>query len=305
MSVDVVDAHGEVTSMAENLWHKMLRSTPGEDASRVLKGLDSISQELAQEQASDNLNVLKAGLGEDVQSASAAVVPLGPPATRFGVTIDVRVTDLLKLNDHIGDLFDGLSTGLTGGVGSVIEGLAIRVADDQGRRLGSWSLPRIGDGTLFIDRALDASRGRLVTLPFASRTGGPQLLGSATGFSTAARDSRPIATFTVAGRSKSYRASYVDCGKPGCPTGRGADRSRPLTVLRGRSIRVTLQNRASDVSARLANPTKTLSVKRIDARHWHVRIPRGATGRELDLNMDFAARPDASWGIALKYRRRR
>jgi hypothetical protein len=122
-------------------------------------------------------SVLPAGtiLGSDT-------VPISVNASTndYAFEIDLKVNSLVSLQGHVGDVVDGLDTGLTGGPSAPTEGVAINIIDSQGRRVGWWSATRAATGSAIGDPVLPVAGGTETTA-FANLTGGPDPTAFASG----------------------------------------------------------------------------------------------------------------------------
>ncbi len=104
--------------------------------------LGRVSATNAIRQATSNVAVLRSVLPRGVITASRILtVPIDKARNIFGLEIDLRVHALNELGAHVGDIEDGLATGLRGNEHVIVAGLAINLMDDQGPSLDGGAPP--------------------------------------------------------------------------------------------------------------------------------------------------------------------
>lgn len=147
----------------------------------TLADIGAVPYQTLLNQLQSNLNVLTSVLPQGtVLSSDAFAVPLDSSAGDYGLEADLKVTSLAVLQGHVGDIVNGLDTGLTGGPTAPSEGVAINIVDSQGRRVGWWSATRAASGSAIGDPILPVGGGT-ETGTFPNLTGGPAPTASASG----------------------------------------------------------------------------------------------------------------------------
>lgn len=311
----VTDPVGRRPPEAANVWGGVLRLSPGDSASAQLRKLNSITAYEARRQAEANLAVLEAGLPEQaIRGKRVTVLPVEAEANRFAVGIDVEVTSLPGVHGRLGDFVNGLATGLVGSLDATVEGVAIRVMDSDGLEVGSWTVPRSGSGSLYLDPRLSATPALNVSLPFVSLTGGPQPTSSATG--NGSGDNRPSLTAAFGLKSTRVIANYVQCPNTSCPGGGEVSPSGFLEIGHGRFLRFDTERAADTVKiivARRSEPddatVRTVAfgdatTRATGRRLWRFKLPRNVGGaRRVQVDVDYVEGPSASFNVRVQPRR--
>jgi hypothetical protein len=156
-----------------------VRTTPGQKLA-VMPMIDRVAPARERRQLDDNIRSLIGGLPRgSVLRASVRQIVVDPAADGMAYAVSLRVRDLRRLRYRLGDIFDGLATGLAPGSDSTVEGLAIHVEDTGGRGAGSWIATRAAQGTTVIDRRIHVPRVMVLHIHFPNETGGPEPLASA------------------------------------------------------------------------------------------------------------------------------
>jgi hypothetical protein len=175
-----VDWPGISQDQANLLTHR-LRTEPGSPLYEFPR-LGTVSVGAARKQLASNLDALGAAVPAGVIKRTRVVtVPVDPAQGLFGLEALIRVTDIAALRPYLGDVVDGLATGLVGDDSAVVEGLAINVIDNQGRRAGWWRTQRTGTGFGIPDPSLTGAPMPPVDVDFPNLTGGPPTLHSVSG----------------------------------------------------------------------------------------------------------------------------
>jgi hypothetical protein len=202
----VTEPDGTVPGGAGNFFQGSVRSDPT-NAAIDDPGLDSISESAAVSQLDSNIATLGDALGAGaVVSSSTAVIATGSFA--LSATVDVASAD--DLAGHLGDIVDGLETGLVGGSSSLIEGLGVEVLAQGVPEVGAWEAARAGAGDLQFNPGITVGATLAPTRTFPDLTGGPA--AAASGLGAAARAARPASrrlapTAAIGGNA---RASHLD-----------------------------------------------------------------------------------------------
>lgn len=196
---------GKVPTAAFNSFHGVIRLHPGRqqlDDPRI----DSVSSTAARSQAESNIATLGTVLPPgSIRSHTVSVISLDRSTNRYALSIDVQLAFAHGAARRVGDLIDGLQTGLTGGADAVVEGLAITVHTGQGPMAGSWQAVRAGSGNLQFDRSVEPSATMTATRAYPDFTGGPETVAAGVG-----------GTSTQSG-------AHPGLGSPGHPTNPTAD----------------------------------------------------------------------------------
>lgn len=261
----------------------IVRLSPGVDplgptAAGALPKLGSITQAEAQAQANANVATLRAGLAAgQLQDAKVSIVPLNGDH-QFAVSVDLTVQSLPAVSANLGDLLNGMATGLTGDSDATVEGLAVDVQDATGARLSSLSAPRAQTGDIEATDSVDLGDGLTVTLPFTSITGGPGPISSAFGTSASASAlEQPITIHS--GRTSARSTGTVCPSNAGCAgLGIRPGMPRPLTLQTGRHIKIRLPYAASRVTVSVLDADGAdLYDKTVSKRHgsWQITLPKG------------------------------
>jgi hypothetical protein len=159
----------------------MIRLAVGGPENQTLPNIGTVPYQTLLAQLQSNLKVLEGVLPQGtVLGSDAFSVPLNASADDYGFEIDLKVSSLAALQGYVGDIVNGLGTGLTGGSTAPSEGLAINVVDAQGRRAGWWSAGRAGSGSAIGDPVLPVAGGTETTT-FPNLTSGPAPTASASG----------------------------------------------------------------------------------------------------------------------------
>jgi hypothetical protein len=159
-----------------------LRSHPGASLPVSTPAVGKVSQTQLKRQLTSNINVLTHALTPGTVVASRVVsVPVDAANRLFGLEADIRVTSLTAVSSHLGDVVNGLATGLVGNNKATIAGLAINLVDDQGHRAGWWSSAVTGTGFSVVDPVLGRAHIGPVDSVFPNLIGGPPTLQSANG----------------------------------------------------------------------------------------------------------------------------
>jgi hypothetical protein len=142
-----------------------------------------VSVDLALQQLESNLSVIAGVLGPGVVRATRAqLVPVDAARNLFGLRADLRVRRLADVRSRFfDDIRQGSQVGLVGGIGAVVEGLAIDVVDDAGHRASAWMSARGGMGSGAADPELDTGPYLAATGHYPNLTGGPGLAGASSG----------------------------------------------------------------------------------------------------------------------------
>lgn len=171
----------------------LIRTTVGGPENGTLSNIGAVPYHTLLAQLQSNLEVLEGVLPPGTVLASDAFgVPLNAAADDYGFEVDLKVSSLASLQGYVGDIVNGLGSGLTGGPAAPSEGLAINLVDTQGRRAGWWTAGRAGSGSAIGDPVLSVSGGTETTT-FPNLTGGP----APTAFASGAPAAR--ATFKATG----------------------------------------------------------------------------------------------------------
>ncbi len=142
--------------------------------------IGSVTEAQARAQLESNLQVLVSALPPaTIRSTRILTVPVDAAQHVFGLEVDVKVSNITLLTPHLGDVIDGLATGLIGSPAAVVEGLAINVADSTGRRAGWWRAAHAGIGMGIPDAAFANVSIPPLDKPFPNLTGGPGTIQSA------------------------------------------------------------------------------------------------------------------------------
>lgn len=164
----------DISVSESHLLSASLRSAPGTPLPNVHPKLGTVNVGEATAQLASSLTVLRSVLPPGtIRGTRVVSVPVDRAHSLYGMEADIRVTDIALLNPHLGDVVDGLATGLVGDGTAVTEGLALNVIDDQGRRAGWWRNPRTGAGFAIQDPS-EANASMRVDARFPNLTGGPR-----------------------------------------------------------------------------------------------------------------------------------
>ena len=159
-----------------------VRVAPGQPLAAGMTRLDAIARSAARRQLDANLGVLMRGLPSgSIGRAAVSEIPVDPARRGMAFAVELTVKDLRSLRGHLGDLFDGLATGLAPGSDSTVEGLAIHAVDAGGRQAGSWMATRSQQGTTVMDPRIKPPAVIVPRLRFVNETGGPDPVASAHG----------------------------------------------------------------------------------------------------------------------------
>jgi hypothetical protein len=164
----------------QNFLHAALRA-PGTPTvgGGTPTSVDSTSPEAATSQLRSNLKVLAGALPVGtIENAQTRVIFVDQANNAFGVEADIHVAALSDLQRHVGDITQGLKTGLVGDDNATVEGLAINIVDDSGLRAGVWINARDGSGMGATSPTLDLDAGLRADTKFPNLTGGPDTLSS-------------------------------------------------------------------------------------------------------------------------------
>ena len=168
-----------ISSSDASLMTYRMRTEPGTPL-RAFPRLGGVSAATASAQLTSSLDVLERVLGSAFERSRIVVVPIEGSANLFGVEADIRVTDLDAVRPYRGDVENGLATGLVGDETAVVEGLAVNLIDDQGRRAGWFRTERTGVGLGIVDPVLAGGSGAVHAV-YPNLTGGPPTSGSVSG----------------------------------------------------------------------------------------------------------------------------
>lgn len=172
---------GTVPSEASNFFQGSVRSDPTNSAIDDAD-MDTITHAQAESQLNSNIATLSSALGAGgLESSSVTVIPLGAGTNSFALAATLDVSSVADLDGHIGDIVDGLETGLLGGSKSLIEGLGIQVFVDNTPEIGAWEAARAGSGDLQFNKDLTVPDVLTPTQQFANLTAGPAASASALG----------------------------------------------------------------------------------------------------------------------------
>lgn len=179
LSYKITYADGTVPGAAFNYFTNLIRLQPGpstpEDPS-----IDTLASSSAVAQAKASVAALTAALPAGaITNSTVTVVPITSDASQYALSIAVDLSDPALLNGHIGDLLQGLGTGLVAGADVMIEGLEITVSSAGQPLAGSWQAIRSGIGTVAFDPSIDQSSFSSSTVDFPNLTGlgGPAVGG--------------------------------------------------------------------------------------------------------------------------------
>ena len=168
-----------VSPQGANYLHAVIRLEPGDRLGPAPK-LGSVTPSQALAQARSNLRVLRGVLPRGTIKATR-ILPVVLRPGRFGLEVDLRVSSLRRLATRVGDVIDGMQTGLVGDDRAVVAGLAIAVTDDRGRRLGSWQSVLSSSGSVLANPSLTVPDVLSPRGFYPNLTGGPPTYGSASG----------------------------------------------------------------------------------------------------------------------------
>jgi hypothetical protein len=175
-----------------------------------------------------------------VELARVVTVPVDPSRGLFALEARLKVSRLEALAPHLGDVVDGLATGLVGDDTAVVEGLAIVVVDEQGQRAGWWRTERTETGIGIPGPTQVRGSVAPVDADFPNLTGGP-----ATSRSVSAGPATPAASAPApAPVLKTDRAlGPVHLGETRAAVRKAIGRGRPANgaVVSYRSGKASLQ----------------------------------------------------------------
>lgn len=151
-----------------------LRRSPGDQTNAGYGRLGTVSVDRATSQLASNLRVLARVMPSGaVTQTSIHPVHVDRASNLFGLEVDIKVVDLQTVRPYLGDVMNGLATGLIGNRDAVVEGLAINLIDAKGQRAGWWSTTRAGIGTGIPSPTLAGAPIGEVHADFPNLTGGP------------------------------------------------------------------------------------------------------------------------------------
>jgi hypothetical protein len=172
---------GQSAAQAGALSH-MVRTEPGADLAGRFPRLGTVALPTARKQLASNLDVLDSALPPGtVKVARVVTVPVDASRGLFALEARIKVTRLDALTPHLGDVVDGLATGLVGDDTAVVEGLAIDVVDEQGARAGWWRTERTQSGFGVPGPTQPQGQVAPVDTDFPNLTGGPATIQSVSG----------------------------------------------------------------------------------------------------------------------------
>jgi hypothetical protein len=178
-----VSVPGVTVSPAEQgVMQGVIRLTVGgPENGGALANLGAVPYQTLMSQLQSNVEVLTGALpAGTVLGSDAFAVPVVGSSGDYGFEVDLKVTSLATLQGFVGDIVEGLGTGLTGGLSAPTEGVAINIVDSQGRRVGWWSATRAASGFAIGDPILPVAGGTETTT-FPNLTGGPAPTTSVSG----------------------------------------------------------------------------------------------------------------------------
>jgi hypothetical protein len=145
--------------------------------------LDTLDVSKAEVQLRSSLAILHKALGTGaITGQQISVISIDPSHDQFALQVDIAVRGPSVLAGHLGDVVDGLETGLVGGpVTSLIEGLGVVVTAQGAPLIGAWAAPRSGTGSTDFAPSIHSSGDYSVTLNFPDLTGGPHAVATAHG----------------------------------------------------------------------------------------------------------------------------
>ena len=129
-----------------------IRSAAGGPEHVLDSRIGTVSYATLRAQIRSNLATLERALpGHTVLRSAIVPVPVDAATDDYAFEVDIAVKSLATLKPYLGDVFDGLDTGLAGATDAQTEGLAISIVDPKGRRAGMWSAERTGLGLSVAD----------------------------------------------------------------------------------------------------------------------------------------------------------
>jgi hypothetical protein len=171
-----------VSPVDQAMLHGQIRLRAGAPENGELSDIGTVALSTMQAQARSNLVTLQAALpAGTILASSVTDLPVAAAADDYAFEFDLRVTNLSALQPYVGDIVQGLDTGLTGGATAPSEGVAINIVDTTGKRAGWWGAGRAGSGFTTADPALSVIGSSSETTSFPDLTGGPSPTGSFTG----------------------------------------------------------------------------------------------------------------------------
>ena len=164
---------GQTQAQAQTLTH-VVRTEPGAELPGRFPRIGTASVATARQQLTSNLDVLRAALpAGTVERSRVVTVPVDASRGLFALEVRLKVSSLDALTPHLGDVIDGLATGLVGDETAVVEGLAIDVVDEQGARAGWWRTERTQTGIGIPGPTQPDGSVAPVDADFPNLTGGP------------------------------------------------------------------------------------------------------------------------------------
>jgi hypothetical protein len=172
--------------------------------------LGTVDAQGATQQLASSLSVVHSVYPPGTITASRiVVVPVNAAANLFGLEAQIRTPDMADLKPHIGDIVQGLETGLTGDQSATIEGLSIQLMDDAGHRSGWWSAVRAGSGAGLEDPSVSQC-GYTPDTTFPNLTGGPRTVDSGCG-GGGGRAKAPPRARTIVAQIRTARTGTMSC----------------------------------------------------------------------------------------------
>jgi hypothetical protein len=176
----VTYAHGSTPRAALDYYHggSLPSHFVGTEPSTVDRKLDTLDVYEAEAQLRSSLAILRKALGIGaISGQQISVISIDPSHDQFALQVDISVRGPSVLIGHIGDVIDGLETGLVGGpITSLIEGFAVVVTAQGAPLIGAWAAPRSGTGSTDFAPSIRSTGDYAATRNFPDLTGGPHTL---------------------------------------------------------------------------------------------------------------------------------